>query len=197
MKFRLGITGGIGSGKSTICRVFTVLGIPVFMSDEEAREIMEKEERIIEGVKSIAGYDIYKNGSLDRPALAGLIFNNDEILNKINQLVHPAVLEAFDRWVEKQDSEYVILESAILLESNIDWSIDKILAVIAPIEERVSRVMERNSITREQVMERIRNQISETELIRKSDFIINNADSEMILSDVIRIHNDIINGIRN
>jgi dephospho-CoA kinase len=197
VKFRLGITGGIGSGKSTICRVFSVLGIPVFMSDEEAREIMEKEERIIEGVKSIAGYDIYKNGSLDRPALAGLIFNNDEILNRINQLVHPAVLEAFDRWVEKQDSEYVILESAILLESNIDWSIDKILAVIAPIEERVSRVMERNSITREQVMERIRNQISETELIRKSDFIINNADSEMILSDVIRIHNDIINGIRN
>lgn len=197
MKFRLGITGGIGSGKSTICKVFTVLGIPVFVSDQEARVIMEKDKKIVEGVKAIAGYDIYKTGALDRPALAELIFNNEEILESVNKLVHPAVLDAYNSWIEKQNSEYVILESAILLESNISWSPDKVLAVIAPVEERISRVMERNSMTREQVMARIRNQIPESEMIRKSDFIVNNADNEMILADVIRIHNDIINSIRN
>lgn len=197
MKFRLGITGGIGSGKSTICRVFTVLGIPVFVSDQEARVIMEKDKKIVEGVKAIAGYDIYKTGQLDRPAFAELIFNNEEILESVNQLVHPAVQDAFNSWVEKQNSEYVILESAILLESKIRWSLDKVLAVLAPLEERVSRVIERNSLTREQVMERMRNQMPETEMIKKSDFLINNADNEMILSDVIRIHNDIINSIRN
>ncbi len=197
MKFKLGVTGGIGSGKSTICKVFTVLGIPVFLSDLEARIIMEQDVRIIEGIKSIVGFDIYKSGELDRPALAELLFNEDKILDSVNQLVHPAVFEAFNKWVQKQNTEYVILESALLLESKIDWAIDKILTVIAPIEERVSRVMDRNSITREQVMERIRNQITENEMISKSDFIINNADNEMVLAEVIRIHNDIINIVRS
>jgi len=197
VKFRLGVTGGIGSGKSTICKVFTVLGIPVFLSDDQARVIMDHDIRIIEGIKSIAGFDIYKSGELDRKALAELIFNNKKILSSVNQLVHPAVLEAFDIWAEEQNSEYLILESALLLESKIDWSINKTLAVIAPIEERIARVMDRNSLTREQVVERIRNQISEAEMISRSDYIINNADSEMVLAEVIRIHNDIINIIRN
>lgn len=197
MKFRLGVTGGIGSGKSTICKVFNVLGIPVFVSDDEARIIMNEDVGIRENLNSLVGFDLYHNGDLDRPKLAELIFNNETLLEKVNQLVHPVVLDAFNSWAEQEVSDYVILETALLFKSELDWAMDKSLAVLAPMEERVLRVMERNSLTRDQVMERIRNQVSENEMIGKSDFIINNADNNMILSEVIRIHNDIINLINS
>lgn len=197
MRFRLGITGGIGSGKSTICKVFGVLGIPVFLSDDEARVIMDSDQLVREELNKIVGFNIYKNKGLDRPKLAEIIFNDAIILEKVNQLVHPMVLNAFNNWTDKQNSEYVILESALLLESEIDWRMDKILAVIAPIEERILRVMDRNSISRDQVLDRIKNQISENEMIRKSDYVVNNADSDMILPGLIRIHNDILNINKN
>ena len=197
MRFRLGITGGIGSGKSTICKVFNVLGIPVFLSDDEARVIMDGDPVVREELNKIVGFKIYESKGLDRPKLAEIIFNDAFILEKVNQLVHPRVLNAFNNWTDKQDSEYVILETALLLESKIDWRIDRILAVIAPIEERILRVMDRNSMSRDQVLERIKNQVSENEMIRRSDYVINNADSDMIIPDLIRIHNDILNIIKN
>jgi dephospho-CoA kinase len=197
VRFRLGITGGIGSGKSTICKVFNVLGIPVFLSDDEARVIMDGDPVVREELNKIVGFNIYESKGLDRPKLAEIIFNDTFILEKVNQLVHPRVLNAFNNWTDKQDSEYVILETALLLESKIDWRIDKILAVIAPIEERILRVMDRNSMSGDQVLERIKNQVSENEMIRRSDYVINNADSDMILPDLIRIHNDILNIIKN
>jgi dephospho-CoA kinase len=197
VRFRLGITGGIGSGKSTICKVFNVLGIPVFLSDDEARVIMDGDPVVREELNNIVGFNIYESKGLDRPKLAEIIFNDTFILEKVNQLVHPRVLNAFNNWTDKQDSEYVILETALLLESKIDWRIDKILAVIAPVEERILRVMDRNSMSGDQVLERIKNQVSENEMIRRSDYVINNADSDMILPDLIRIHNDILNIIKN
>lgn len=193
MNFRLGVTGGIGSGKSTVCRVFSVFGIPVFVSDDEAKILMDKDPFIRKELNSILNTDIYPEGILDRQKLAGLIFNNDSLLDKVNRLVHPAVLDAFNSWCGKQDSQYVILETALLHKSKLDWKINKTLSVIAPMEERISRVMERSSLTRDQVLERIKNQMSESEIISKSDFIINNADNNMIIPDIIRIHNDILN----
>ena len=193
MNFRLGVTGGIGSGKSTVCRVFKVLGIPVFISDDEAKKLMDNDPVIRKELNSIVNTDIYPEGILDRQKLAGLIFNDDNLLDKVNSLVHPAVLNAFNEWCGKQDSRYVILETALLLKSKLEWNINMTLSVIAPMEERILRVMERSSLTRDQVLERINKQMSENEMISKSDFVINNADNNMIIPEIIRIHNDIIN----
>lgn len=192
MKFRLGITGGIGSGKSTICKVFEVLGITVFYSDDEARLIMDNNRSIRSQLNELLDLNIFPGGKLDRPLLAGLIFNDKELLQKVNKLVHPIVFETFDKWSEEQSGDYVILESALLFESKSDWRVDKVLAVVAPMEERIARVMQRNSMKRDEVLERIRNQVSENEMVRKSDFIIDNSDSSMILPSVTRTHNEII-----
>jgi len=191
--FVLGVTGGIGSGKSTVCKVFSVFGIPIFYSDAVAREIMNTDDELKEKLNQITGTNMYPNGELDRPRMAGLIFKNDEILQRVNQLVHPRVFDSFRKWSLSQHSKYVILEAAILFEGGADILTDKIGAVIAPFEERIMRVMNRNNLTREQVIERINSQISENELVRRSDFIINNAENTMIIPKILEIHNEIVN----
>lgn len=193
MKFRLGITGGIGSGKSTVCKVFEVLGVRVFYSDLEARVIMDTSPLVYKGLEKILGFDIYVDGKIDRPRLADIIFNDSKKLEQVNMLVHPLVLEKFASWSQKQDSDYVILESAVLFESGAGKVLDKTLAVIAPMEERIARVMERNNMKREEVLERIKNQVSENEMLRKADFLLDNADSSMLLPQVISVHNEIKN----
>jgi len=192
---KLGITGGIGSGKTSVCRVFNILGIPVFSADPEARVIMDSNESIIQGINSIVGKDLYLNGSLDRMELANLIFNDNKLLEKINSLVHPIVFENFRKWEIKQSAPYVIMEAAILYESGASKLVDKILTVVAPIEERVDRVMRRNGITREQVMERIRNQADDTYRIKLSDYVINNSENDMIIPSILKIHEEILTNI--
>jgi dephospho-CoA kinase len=121
------------------------------------------------------------------------IFNDSKKLEQVNMLVHPLVLEKFASWSQKQDSDYVILESAVLFESGAGKVLDKTLAVIAPMEERIARVMERNNMKREEVLERIKNQVSENEMLRKADFLLDNADSSMLIPQVISVHNEIKN----
>lgn len=191
-RFKLGITGGIGSGKTSVCRVFEVLGIPVFSADREAQDIMENDDDIIAGIKSISGKDLYKNGSLDRTELASIIFNNTTILKKVNSLVHPVVFDHFKKWTLPQSAPYVIMEAAILFESGASAVVDKIATVVAPVEQRVKRVILRNRLSQEQVMERMRNQMDDEERIRKSDFIINNSENDMIIPSILKIHSEIL-----
>jgi dephospho-CoA kinase len=191
-RFKLGITGGIGSGKTSVCRVFEVLGIPVFSADRQAQEIMDKDKEIIAGIKSITGKNLYNNGTLDRAELASIIFNDPTILKKVNLLVHPAVLDHFTKWTLIQSTPYVIMEAAILFESGASEVVDKILTVVAPVEQRVKRVILRNKLSQEQVLERMRNQIDDEERIRQSDFIINNSENDMIIPSVLEIHNEIL-----
>jgi dephospho-CoA kinase len=193
---KIGVTGGIGSGKTTVCRVFSALGIPVFASDDEARKIMETDPLVIEKVNSIAGRDIYKGGSLNRPELAGIIFNDKELLEKINGVVHPLVRERFDRWEKLQNADYIILETAILFESGSFRNVDRIITVIAPVEERIERVVRRNNLSREQIMERIRNQTDDQLKISGSDFVIDNSDDQMIIPAILRIHEEILKQIK-
>ncbi|HUS87542.1 MAG TPA: dephospho-CoA kinase [Bacteroidales bacterium] len=193
--FVLGVTGGIGSGKSTVCKVFSVFGIPVFYSDVVARNIMNTDDELKDQVNQITGTNMYINGELDRPRMAALIFKDDEILQKVNQLVHPLVFDFFRKWSLTQDSKYVILEAAILFEGGADILTDKIVAVTAPFEERIMRVMNRNKLAREQVIERIKSQISENEMVRRSDFLINNAENTIIIPRILEIHNEIMNMI--
>ncbi len=194
---KLGITGGIGSGKTSVCRVFNVLGIPFFSADPEAQLIMNQDKNIISGINKIAGKSLYPDGNLDRMELASLIFTNPDILKKVNSLVHPAVFEQFKRWTEAQNAPYVIMEAAILFESGASKLVDRVATVIAPIEERISRVTLRNKLTREQVMERIKNQLEDKERIKMSDYVINNSENEMIIPTILKIHEDIMNHLNS
>jgi dephospho-CoA kinase len=194
---RLGVTGGIGSGKTSVCRVFNVLGIPVFSADSEARIIMEADQRVISAIKSIGGRNIYSDGVLNREELAKLMFNNKGILKKVNHAVHPVVIEQFGKWEKLQIAPYVIMEAAILFESGAVNLVDRILTVVAPIEERIDRVVKRNTLTREQVMDRIKNQMEDEEKIKKSHYAIDNSDNMMIIPAILKIHEEILNILNN
>jgi dephospho-CoA kinase len=194
---KLGVTGGIGSGKTSVCRVFSVLGIPVFSADAVAKEVMDIDTGIILRINTIAGKNLYTGGSLDRAELAKLIFNNNRLLEKVNSLIHPVVFNRFREWERKQNAPYVIMEAAILFESGASKVVDRIVTVVAPIEERVNRVIHRSNLTREQVMERMRNQMDDDERIKKSDYVIQNSEDDMIIPSVIRIHEDILEHVNN
>lgn len=191
-QMKLGITGGIGSGKTSVCRVFNILGIPVFFADYEAQILMNSEASIVSGINDIAEKDIYPDGILNREELAGIIFNNPDKLRKVNLIVHPAVFDRFINWAENQTSPYVILEAAILFESGGSVHVDRIATVTAPLEERISRLTAGGRFTREQIVARIRNQMDDRDRIRMSDYVINNSENEMIIPVVLGIHEDIL-----
>jgi len=191
-RFKLGITGGIGSGKTSVCKVFEVLGIGVFSADREAQRIMDNDQDIINGINVVAGKDLYINGSLNRTELASIIFKDKNILMKVNSLIHPAVFENFKKWTLMQSSPYVIIEAAILFESGGTEFVDRIATVVAPVEQRIKRVIQRNKLSEEQVMDRMRNQMDDQERIKKSDFIIQNSENDMIIPSILTIHNEIL-----
>ena len=192
MAKRLGITGGIGSGKTTVCRIFSVLGVPVFVADTVARELMQDDRDIREELNSIAGKDLYISGSLDRKELARLIFNRPDLLKRVNAAVHPAVLRNFETWASGKDSPYVIMESAILFEAGADSLLDRVVTISAPVEERIARVMGRNDLSREEVIGRINNQLEDEEREEQSYYVINNSDNEMIIPEILKIHEDML-----
>jgi dephospho-CoA kinase len=194
---KLGITGGIGSGKTSVCRVFNILGIPVFSADIEAKKIMNSDDSVIRGINEIAGRNLYPDGKLDRMQLASLIFNNSDTLRKVNSLVHPVVFENFIQWTELQNTPYVIMEAAILFESGASNLVDRIATVYAPVEERITRVTRRNLLTREQVLERIKNQMDDETRMKMSDYVINNSENEMIIPVILKIHEDLLNHLNS
>ncbi|MCU0362932.1 MAG: dephospho-CoA kinase [Bacteroidales bacterium] len=185
---KVGVTGGIGSGKTTVCRIFSALGVPVFSADAEARRIMDGDDGIKPEIRKITGEDLYSSGLLDRSRMAELIFNDPGILKKVNMLVHPAVFKGYEAWLVLQDFPYAIIEAAILFESGGYRKVDRIISIIAPEEERLGRVMLRNNLTREQVLDRMRNQIADDDRIKLSDFVIDNSENSMIVPEVLRIH---------
>jgi dephospho-CoA kinase len=189
---KLGITGGIGSGKTSVCKVFNVLGIPVFSADAEAKEIMDSDSGIIEDVKRITGIDLYTSGNLDRVELARLIFNNEALLKEINAAVHPIVSEHFRMWERSLSAPYVIMEAAILFESGASGLVDRIVTVVAPVEERIKRVVRRNNLSREEVISRINSQMKDEDKIRLSDFVIYNSEHDMIIPSILEIHEEIM-----
>ncbi|HVN58780.1 MAG TPA: dephospho-CoA kinase [Bacteroidales bacterium] len=192
---KIGVTGGIGSGKTTVCRIFSALGIPVFAADIDARNVMETEPEVIEKVNQIAGRDVYRGGDLNRSELAAIIFNDRELLEEINATVHPVVRRNFESWQRTQDTDYVILEAAILFESASFRNVDRIITVIAPVEERIDRVVKRNNLSREQVGDRIKNQYDDDYKVARSHYVIDNSDNRLIIPEVLRIHQDILEQI--
>lgn len=190
---KLGVTGGIGSGKTSVCKVFAVLGVPVFSADRAARTIIDNDEHIRSALNEIAGRNLYsKGGCLDRMALATLIFNNNRLLGKVNSLVHPVVFDHFIQWRREQKASYVIMEAAILFESGASKLVDKIATIVAPQEERLNRVIRRSNLTRQQVLERMNNQLDDDSRIRLSDYVIYNSENDMIIPAILKIHENIL-----
>jgi len=184
---KVGITGGIGSGKSTVCKVFGILGIPVFEADLIAKQLMNT-PGIQEQLIRMFGTAVYQpDHSLNRKYLAGVVFNNPSLLAQLNGIIHPAVQNVFEEWYQKQQSAYVLLEAAILFESGFYRMMDKTIVVATSMEERIQRVMERDQITEEQVRERIKNQWSDEQRIGMADFVINNNNDELIIPQIIEI----------
>lgn len=187
---KIGITGGIGSGKSIVCQIFRNLEIPVFTADVEGGRIMSSDHSVIELLTAKFGDDIYTaDGELIREKIAAIIFNNSEAISFINSVVHPVVKKNYQEWFEKQISKYCIIEAAILFESGMHEMLDKIITVYAPEDIRIQRVMERDKISAEDVVARVRNQMSEEEKMKRSDFIITNDDRQLIIPQVIHVHN--------
>ena len=188
---KVGITGGIGSGKSTVCKVFKVLGIPVFEADQVARKLMNSDAGVRIQLINLFGPSVYlADQTVDRKFLSAIVFNPEysgSLLSELNSIVHPAVRNAFDVWFKNQQSPYIIHEAAILFESGFYKMMDKIIVVATDEEERIQRVMKRDGTSEEQVRQRIRNQWTDAQRIKMADFVIGNNDNELILPKIVDI----------
>jgi dephospho-CoA kinase len=190
--FKVGITGNIGSGKTTVCKVFEVLGIPVFYADDEAKKVMVNDGILIDGIKDAFGDASYfEDGTLNRKYMSGIVFNDPLQLKKLNSLVHPAVFRAFDDWIIKTDSNvpYVLKEAAILFESGSHKDCDRTIMVSAPLGIRLQRVTRRDGITAEEATKRDARQFAENVKRGMADDIILNDDTELVIPQVLQLHN--------
>lgn len=169
----IGITGGIGSGKSTLSEMLREKGYPVYDTDREARRLQNKDTELVNQTIELLGPTVYRNGELDRPAVAAKVFANPALLRQLAALVHPVVKRDFSDWVSRQSTRTIFIESAVLFEGGFDALTNVIVVVTAPEELRIQRVMKRDGITREQVLARIKNQLPENEKLIKADIIIN------------------------
>jgi len=184
---RVGVTGGIGSGKSLVCEIIARMGFPVYNADLEARNLTNTNSTIIAKVKALLGNDIYTKEGLDRKRTALMVFQDAGLLNKLNAIIHPEVANHFSSWCELHaESPLVFLEAAILLESGMDKLMDRIVAITAPLQTRIRRVVERDGISPEEVERRMGHQLDEKELVAKSDIVIRNDGEELLLPRVVR-----------
>ncbi len=186
---RVGLTGNIGSGKSTVARLFAMLRIPVYDSDSEAKRLMQEHDRIRQFLSLELGPEAFiSSGQLNRPFLASHLFTRPELLRAFNALLHPLVYDDFEQWAANQLAPYVVLESAILFESGGNKQLDKVVLVSAPESLRMERVLERDKTSREAVQYRMNLQEPENQKINKADYVIRNYDGEALIPQVLAIH---------
>ena len=189
---KIGLTGGIGSGKSTVAKVFEVLGIPVYYADDAAKQLMNKDENLKEKITKQFGNQVYTDGKLNRTYLSEIVFNNPEKLALLNSLVHPAILKDAERWMQQQTTPYAIKEAALIFESGAQQHLDYVIGVTAPAPLRIHRTMQRDAITREEVVARMDKQMDDTIKMKLCHFIIKNDEQEMLLPQVIALHEKLL-----
>jgi dephospho-CoA kinase len=189
---KVGLTGGIGSGKSTVASIFEVLSIPVYYADKSAQKLMNEDETIISSIIAAFGKESYKEGYLNKDYISEIIFNNKEKRQLMNSIVHPATIAAAHKWMSKQSSPYVIKEAALIFESHSEKELDYVIGVKASEENRISRVMERDYISKQEVQSRINGQMNEEEKMNKCDFIITNDENVLLIPQVMALHNKLI-----
>lgn len=189
----VGLTGGIGSGKTTVANFFKELGVPVYIADVEAKRLMVASAELRQKITALFGEESYQDGRLNRKYLAGLVFNNPEKLEALNNLVHPVVAEDFRKWVSAQQAPYVIKESALLFETGDYKNCDVTILVKAPLEERIRRVIKRDAASKESVMGRILHQWPDEKKQMLSDYTIENTDISLTKSIVVNINVNLLN----
>jgi len=190
---KVGITGGIGSGKTTVCKIFEVLRVPVYYADERAKALMQTDLKLIHSVKELFGEAAYKNGKLNRPFVAEKVFNDKPLLDKLNSIVHPAVAADAMQWMARQaDKPYAIKEAALLFENGSYKHLDKIILVHAAMETRIARLKSRDNATRAQITARMRHQLSDDEKMKLADFIIYNDAQRQLIPQVLAIHQSLL-----
>ena len=187
---KIGITGGIGSGKSTVCRIFRELGVPVYDSDLEAKKLTATHPEIRKQLIAKFGTEVYfDDHSLNKKYLAEIIFTKKEDLTFVNGVIHPIVNQNFNDWVERHRAyPYLLKEAAILFESGAYKQMDEVIMVFSPIDLRIKRVVQRDGVEKKTVLERIENQMSEEEKMKKSDEIVYNDDKNMLIPQILRLH---------
>ena len=190
---KVGLSGGIGSGKTTVSKVFQNLGVPVFYADDAVKTFYDTDKGLQQAMINLFGSSIYDNGQLQPKVLAALIFNNSQLLRQVNELTHPLVATAFREWAHKQKAPYVLLEAAILFECGMAAEMDMNISISAPENIRIARVAQRDGYPEEQIRQRISQQWSDEERNAKADYVIINDNKEALLPQIIAIHEKIIN----
>ncbi|MFL2569425.1 MAG: dephospho-CoA kinase [Flavobacteriales bacterium] len=186
---RIGLTGNIGSGKTTVASCFEILGVAVFNADKQAKLLMNKDVNLKQSLIAEFGKEVYLNNELNRKYLSNLAFKDDLVLKRLNALVHPVVQEAFEKWSIQQSGAYVIKEAAILFESNTYQSLDAIICISCPEEIRLKLILKRDDLSEKQVRQRMSHQWAEEKKISLSDYVITNDNSCLVMPQILSVHN--------
>ncbi|MFD1614250.1 dephospho-CoA kinase [Gelatiniphilus marinus] len=193
----VGLTGGIGSGKTTVAKQFMALGIPVYIADEEAKKLMHKSKIIKRKLIQLFGDNAYIDNTLNKPFIADIIFNDSRYLEKMNAIIHPRVAKHFNKWAAKQKAPYVIKEVAILFENGGHKLCDYVITVTAPLDLRIERLLKRDKTTEGKIKAIMKNQWSDAEKVKLSDFEIKNTSFENTKKQVVKVHGQILNNVFN
>jgi dephospho-CoA kinase len=191
----VGVTGGIGSGKSTVARMFASKGIPVYTADDEAKKLMNSSKVIKRQLTKLLGDKCYKNGEINKAYVSSQIFNDKSLLQQINAIVHPKVGAHFKRWLKKQTAPYIIKEAAIIFENNLQHQYDVIITVVADKNTRIERILKRQKTTKEDIEKIIKNQLYDEEKIKLSNYVIYNQDIEETSRQVSNIHHELLESL--
>jgi len=189
---RIGLTGGIGSGKSTVAKIFEVLGIPVYYADAANRRLVNEDPQIIKNIIQNFGDKSYVDGKLNRAYIASIVFNNPEKLTLLNAISHPATIEDANKWMQQQSSPYVIKEAALIFESGSAENLDLVIGVYAPAPLRIKRTMDRDKITQEEVKKRMERQINEELKMKLCDHVVINDEQQLVIPQVMALHQKFI-----
>jgi dephospho-CoA kinase len=192
---RIGLTGGIGSGKSTVAKIFEVLGISVYYADDRAKILMNESPALREQIIHHFGPESYLDNILNRPHLAAIAFSDPEKTKLLNSIVHPVTIADAEEWMAMQITPYAIKEAALIFEANADKQLDLVIGVHAPFELRMQRAMQRDNISEALVQSRMSRQMNEEEKMNRCDFVINNDEKELLTPQVIKIHEDLLRNI--
>jgi dephospho-CoA kinase len=188
----IGLTGGIGSGKSTVLELFKILGVKTYSADESAKKLVNTDPYLINLIKSSFGENIYDKGQLNSKKLSKIVFEDTEKLKLLNSIIHPVVAKDFKLFLNSNNEDYIVKEAAIIFETKSENNYDKIIFIQSPLEIRIERVINRDNISREEVMKRINNQLDENLIIDKCDYVIRNENKEDLEDKVLSIHLDLI-----
>jgi dephospho-CoA kinase len=192
---KIGLTGGIGSGKTTVAHIFEVLGIPVYYADDAAKRLMNENVNVKEEIITYFGENSYVNGKLNRQYLSAEVFSDIEKTKRINAIIHPVTIADANEWMQKQTTTYAIKEAALIFEANAEIHLDLIIGVQTPLTLRIKRVMQRDNITEEAVLARIEKQMNDEEKLGRCDFIISNNEKDLLIPQVVALHEKLLQNI--